>query len=170
MNRYQELWWKQASSDYMVFSHFKSQGFPQCHALHYLQMSTEKISKAYAWRKQSPPKTSHAGFVIFMRLLTKNNQQQSRNRLANLFGFERFKDFQNRISIALPVAYGMQNLAPTLAKSGPNPEYPWPHDSPEFAPVTYDFSEWRALFTLAGREFLIFVGSAIENFPEYADV
>jgi len=38
---------EQASSDWQVYEHLKGTHFPNCHALHYLQMATEKLAKAY---------------------------------------------------------------------------------------------------------------------------
>jgi hypothetical protein len=37
----------QARSDWQVFEHLYDSDFPECHALHYLQMATEKLAKAY---------------------------------------------------------------------------------------------------------------------------
>ncbi len=68
MNKFQELWWEQAKSDHEAFVLLRKHSIGQCHSLHYLQMVTEKIAKAYLWRKGAPPK-SHAGFVQFLRLL-----------------------------------------------------------------------------------------------------
>ncbi len=169
MKPFQELWWKQARSDYQVFIRFRDiGGFEPCHALHYLQMATEKISKAYSWRDDTPPKMSHTGFRMFLKLLTKNNRQESRNRLASIFGFSRFSDFEGRIKAAFEVAYELERLAPALAGDGPNPEYPWPHAAPQFAPMAYEFPVWKALTTSKGRELMKFLKSAVEQFPEYA--
>ncbi len=115
MTPIQELWWKQAQSDYQVFGHFRENGFEQCHSLHYLQMAMEKIAKAYSWRDETPPRLSHAGFVTFLRLLTKNNRQVSRYRISSIFGFSRFSDFQGSLRVAAEVAYALERLAPDLA-------------------------------------------------------
>ncbi|MCA9157918.1 MAG: hypothetical protein KDA72_06300 [Planctomycetales bacterium] len=47
MNSYQLVWWQQAQSDHQTFLLARRQGIAQCHSLHYLQMVTEKIAKAY---------------------------------------------------------------------------------------------------------------------------
>src|SRR5208283_5496445 len=69
MNPEQELWWRQAESDHSVFVHLRRAGIPECHLLHYLQMATEKLSKAYLWRSGHAPPRTHVGFVRFLRAL-----------------------------------------------------------------------------------------------------
>jgi len=151
MNSYQELWWQQAKSDHDAFRLLRGRGIAQCHSLHYLQMVTEKIAKAYFWRDGSPPPKKHAGFAQFMRFLGLI-RQDDRERVANLFTFTRFKDFQNWIREVMPIAYELERLAPTLAGNGPNPEYPWPHERPRSAPVNYDFPIWASLTSARGRD------------------
>jgi len=168
MNSYQEVWWQQARSDHEAFVLLRRAGTAPCHALHYLQMVTEKLAKAYFWRSGSPPPKSHAGFVQLLRFLGQT-PQQSRERVANLFSFTRFADFQNWIRLVLPIAYELERLAPDLAADGPNPEYPWPHSQPQFAPVNYQFTIWTTLKNGQGRDLLRVVRLAVERFPEFAD-
>ncbi len=168
MNSYQELWWQQAKSDHDAFLLLRSQGIAQCHSLHYLQMVTEKIAKAYFWRSGSPPPRNHAGFVQFLRFLGQI-QQNDRQRIANLFTFTRFNDFQNWIRAVLSIAYDLQRLAPALADNGPNPEYPWPHERPEFAPANHNFAIWVSLTSGHGRDLMRVIRIAVNRFPEYAD-
>jgi hypothetical protein len=168
MNSYQEIWWQQANSDHDVFLLLRGNGTPQCHLLHYLQMVTEKIAKAYFWRSGSPPPRNHAGFVQFLRFLGQI-RHDDRERIANLFSFKRFNDFQNWIRAVLPIAYDLERLAPTLANDGPNPEYPWPHERPEFAPATHEFAAWTALTSGHGRDLMRIVRIAVIRFPDYAD-
>jgi hypothetical protein len=74
------------------------------------------------------------------------------------------------IRSVLPIAYELERLAPDLANNGPNPEYPWPHVQPEFAPVDFDFSVWASLTTVQGRDLMRMIRIAVNRFPEYADV
>ncbi len=168
MNDYQKLWWDQAQSDHHAFVLMHRQGIAQCHALHYLQMVTEKVAKAYFWRSGSPPPKSHAGFVQFLRFLGQV-QQRDRERIANLFSFNRFSDFQNWIRAVLPIAYNLERLSPDLANDGPNPEYPWPHAQPEFAPVNHKFAIWATLTSGQGRDLMRIISIAVKRFSEYAD-
>src|SRR5258708_6753972 len=68
MNQAQRLWWQQAQSDLQLLNQF-SGSVHQCHRLHYLQMATEKLSKAYLWRSGKSPPRSHVGFVRFLKAL-----------------------------------------------------------------------------------------------------
>jgi hypothetical protein len=169
MNRYQELWLLQAQTDHQVFVLLRREGAPACHALHYLQMATEKIAKAYFWRSGSPPPKSHSGFVQFLRFLGQFRRQADRQRIAALFSFNRFADFQNWIRNVLPIAYELERLAPDLAQNGPNPEYPWPHDLPQYAPVDFEFPVWDALTSGQGRDLMRVVQIAVERFSDFAD-
>jgi hypothetical protein len=65
MNNAQRLWYEQAKSDLTIFKQLRKLGAQPCHLLHYLQMTTEKISKAYFWRSGKVPPKSHTGFVLF---------------------------------------------------------------------------------------------------------
>jgi len=168
MNSYQELWWQQAKSDHGAFVLLRGQGIAQCQSLHYLQMVTEKIAKAYFWRSGSPPPRSHAGFVQFLRFLG-HVRQRDRERIAILFSFNRFADFQKWIRTVLPIAYDLERLAPDLANDGPNPEYPWPHAQPESAPVNHNFPVWATLTSGQGRDLMRVIHIAVNRFPEYAD-
>lgn len=169
MNRFQEVWWRQANSDHEVLVLMRRDGVPPCHCLHYLQMVTEKLAKAYFWRSGVAPPRSHAGFVQFLRFLGQT-PHSCRERVAMLFTFRRFADFQGWIRSILPIAYDLERLAPVLASDGPNPEYPWPHDAPQIAPVDHRFEIWKDLLSGQGRDMLRFVEIAIRRFPEYADV
>jgi len=168
MNSYQQLWWEQAKSDHAIFSLLRGSGVAECHILHYLQMCTEKLAKAYFWREEKPPARTHVGFVQFMRFLGAV-QKPDRERVADLFSFTRFDDFQTRIKSVLELAYDLERITPDLANDGPNPEYPWPHDLPKLAPVNYTFPVWKELSSGRGRELMRLIQTAVVRFPEYAD-
>src|SRR5205085_6295161 len=126
---------------------------PSCHALHYLQMATELLGKARAW-KHGHPGTTHRAFVGFLRSLSTNRQAQKQ------LGYEgQNESWVHLIRKSIPLAEGVEELAPALCDDGPNPEYPWPKDAPQVAPVEYLFDIWRELQeTAAGRQFLSLVG------------
>lgn len=169
MNGYQELWWQHAKSDHDVFELLRVEGVVQCYSLHYLQMATEKIAKAYLWQSGSPSPKSHAGFVRFLRFLAHTQRQRHSQRIAALFSFSRFSDFKHRIRTVLPIAHSLERLTPDLANDGPNPEYPWPHAGPKFAPVNYEFAVWTTLNSPVGRDLLRIIHVAVDRFAEYAD-
>lgn len=168
MNSYQEVWWQQARSDYEAFALIRGQGIAQSHSLHYLQMVTEKISKAYFWRSGSPLPPSHAGFPKFLRFLGQI-RARDRDRIANLFTFKRYTDFQSWIREVIPIAHAVERLAPALANDGPNSEYPWPHAKPQYAPANHDFAIWSTLASGRGRDLMRIIRIAVDRFPEYAD-
>ena len=168
MNSYQELWWQQARSDHAVLQLLRRRGLAPCHSLHYIQMVAEKLAKAYFWRSSSPPPRSHAGFVQFVRFLG-GARQSERTGIASAFGFSRFEDFQRWTRAVLPLAYELERLAPSLAQDGPNPEYPWPQNGPEYAPSQFEFELWIQLTSTGrGRQLMQVIEVAIENFPMYA--
>lgn len=168
MNAYQELSWQQAKSDHVAFVLLRGRGVEQCHVLHYLQMAAEKIAKAYFWRSGKPPARSHAGLRQFLKFLG-HIGLRDRERIANLFSFGRFSDFQNWIRTILPIAHDLERLAPDLASDGPNAEYPWPHAAPQNAPAQFDFPVWATLKSGRGRDLMRVIHIAVERFPEYAD-
>jgi len=168
MNQSQKLWWEQAKSDHAAFVCLRHAGVHECHMLHYLQMATEKLSKAYLWRSGTPPPRSHVGFMRFLRALLGRRRTDLR-RIAKVFEFARPKDMDAWVGQIGSLAYMLQNLAPTEANNGPNPEYPWPHEMPEHCPALHSFELWSRLRDhVHGRNLLRFIERAIERFDQYA--
>jgi len=150
VNAAQRLFLVQAISDFAVFKLLRDNAdLPPCHALHYLQMATELLAKAFA-SKHGPVRKSHQGFVPFIRTLASNRKAQE------ILGYEgqNYK-WEHMIRKSVPLAEQIENLAPSLSKNRPNPEYPWPDDNPTIAPVEHDFDLWRNLEkSPEGRSFL----------------
>lgn len=169
MNDYQALWWQQVQSDYDILLLLRKQDALPCQQLHYLQMVTEKLGKAYFWRSNTSPPKSHAGFVKFLRALG-GVRSSEHARLAGLFGFKQFKDFRYSLNRMSPLAYDLERLAPALARdNGPNPEYPWPTTAPKYTPVTYEFDIWKQIMdTGRGRELLKFIDTAVRRFDDFS--
>jgi hypothetical protein len=155
MTEHQRLFLVQARTDFEVFELLRSQpGLPACHALHYLQMATELLGKAHAWKHGSQAST-HRAFVGFFRSLRTNRKAQKQ------LGYgKRKENWEHLIRKNVPLAERIEDLAPALADGTPNPEYPWPRDDPRFAPAEHTFEIWQELKdTPAGRQFLALVGS-----------
>lgn len=168
MNDAQRLWWKQAHSDYQLFGHLQRTRANECHLLHYLQMATEKLSKAYFWRSGHAPPKSHLGFVRFLKALLSRRTAEL-DRIAEILGFSRRQDFERWVPRGQMLAYAVQNLAPAEANNGPNPEYPWPHEAPAHCPCEHSFRLWDQLINTAqGRKFVAFIDRAVSNFDKYA--
>lgn len=170
MNDAQRLWWEQARSDHAVFALLRREGAQPCHLLHYLQMATEKLCKAYLWRSGTTPPRSHLGLMPFLQaLLSRGHSRKELRRIAAVFGFARPAQMDAWVRQVSALAHEVQNLAPDLANDGPNPEYPWPHDNPTQCPASYEFEVWHQLRDSAqGRQLLKFVERAIQTFEQYA--
>lgn len=150
MTEIQRLFLVQACTDFATFEFLRKQAkLPPCHALYCLQMATELLGKAHAWR-HGPVKKSHRALVPFLRSLVTNRKAQRR------LGYERRNEnWENLIRKSVPIAERVEKLAPSLANDSPNPEYPWPSDKPHTAPAEYDFEIWRELLeTSTGRQFI----------------
>lgn len=159
MNEQQRLYWIQARSDWKVFMLLKGQ--PICHRLHYLQMSTEKLGKAFHWRNASAGKMGHASFVKFVRAMA------SQSRLAESLGYTNHQGFKEWIKDVSVLAYELERLAPQLAVDGPNPEYPWPRSHPVNSPLEHDFEAWQNIRTSHGRHLLTMLSKVIDHFEEW---
>lgn len=169
MNAAQAVWIEQVRSDHAVLQQLRRMGARPCHQLHYLQMVTEKLGKAYFWRAGTSPRKSHASFVKFLGALN-DRPEVDRRRIARLFEFRRAQDFENWILNAAPIAYQLERLAPALAgDEGPNAEYPWPRRAPVQCPANYDFVVWKLLSeTGRGRHLLKVIDTAVNEFAKFA--
>jgi hypothetical protein len=163
MTECQRLFLVQARTDFAVFQLLvKESALPCCHALHYLQMATEKLGKAHAW-KDGLPHNTHRAFVGFLRSLSANRQAQK------LLGFEgQNANWIHTIRKSTSLAQQIEDLAPSLAQDGPNPEYPWPPNAPTVTPAEHTFPVWTEIReTPAGRRF---VGHLLPRLIEQAHV
>ncbi len=168
MNDAQSLWWKQAQSDLSLYLQLRRGGAAECHLLHYLQMATEKISKAYLWRSGHAPPKTHTGFVRFLKALL-DRRTRDLEWIAKALGFGRPEDLDRWVSSVQMLAYSLQKIAPAEAGNGPNPEYPWPHEAPIYCPADHQFALWHQLqHTGQGRKMLVFIERAISRFDSYA--
>ena len=156
MNEQQRLYLVQAQTDWKIMQLLKSQ--PVCHRLHYLQMCTEKLAKAFFWRSPGAGSLGHAAFVKFVRSIATNK------KVAQKLGFENTSSFGEWIKDVSDLAYELERLAPALADAGPNPEYPWPREFPEFAPIEHDFQIWWRLKTPNGRCLWRMIDQLLANF------
>ena len=169
MNDPQRLWWEQAASDFEIFELMRRVDQAQCHKLHYLQMASEKIAKAYFWRENKAPAKKHLMFVKFVTYLAQPHMD-SRDRVANIFAFSHVDSFRTWVFNLVPLAYDLEHLQPQLANEGPNCEYPWPHSAPKLNPVGFNFPIWPKLTEQKGRELVRLIKTAITRFPEFADL
>ncbi|MFO0969057.1 MAG: hypothetical protein U0793_26180 [Gemmataceae bacterium] len=149
MTEFQRLFLVQARDDFAILALLRKQTrIHPCHLLHYLQMATELLGKAHAW-KDGPRTHTHRAFVPFLRSLGTNRKAQAR------LGREGHNEsWRQLIKSSLSLAERVEALAPAIARDAPNPEYPWPRDAPVAAPVEHTFDVWQELeATPGGRRF-----------------
>ena len=154
MTEHQRLLLVQARSCFTVFELLRTRPeLPECHPLHYLQMATELLGKASAWRRGSRA-GSHQAFAGFIKALATNRAAQKQ------LGYDgKNENWEHLIRKSLELAKVIESLAPALALDRPNPEYPWPRDAPQVAPAEHRFEVWRDLQeTPPGRQFLKLIG------------
>lgn len=159
MNPQQRAFHIQALSDWETFQYLRlRRERVECHELHYLQMATEKLAKAYLWGTKTPPRLAHASFVQFLRRAALDSRIRQSLNLAHP------RQLEDWVRSALPLARAVETLAPDLAQNGPNPEYPWPRDLPAIAPAEHDFAISRELDTAKGRKLVDLVAKLISTF------
>ena len=140
---WKEAFCKQAESDYTMFEQLNRLKTPGsvCHQLHYLQMSTEKLAKAFSCPPGgAPPRTTHAALARFLRIskgLPKLREQLGYG------GSRNYNAFVSYIDSLLPFAEKIESLAPEGRRlDKPNPEYPWKSQAGDvIAPIDHPFRE-----------------------------
>lgn len=166
MNPVQELWWRQSKSDLQTFELLNRHQADPCHLLHYLQMGTEKIAKAY-FGEVDGPRFGHAVFVSFLRSLA-SLRGASQRAVIEALEFRSPNAFTAWLHGAYPLAYELERLAPALAGDGPNPEYPWPRGRPVACPCDFRFPIWdRVSETATGRQFLLMLERLVDRLDRY---
>lgn len=164
MNAQQELFLIQSRSVFTVFAMFrKDKNLPHCHALHYLQMATELLGKAYAWKKGRPKKLTHRSLVRFLKVLTDNSKAQTQ------LGYDgKNEQWTHMLRKWKGLAEKIEDLAPDLAQDDPNPEYPWPPANPTETPARYEFPIWKELTeNPTGRAFIQFISDLLDAAEAY---
>ena len=163
MNPQQHAFYRQALSDWETFRYLRHRGKRiECHELHYLQMATEKLAKAYLWGTKTPPRQVHASFIQFLR------RAATDARIRRSLNVAQQSQFEEWIRSSLPLARAVEMLSPGLAQNGPNPEYPWPPALPMVAPVDHDFAISGELDAAKGRKLIDLIGKLFSTFEQWA--
>jgi len=77
-----EAFLAQAKSDWQIYAKLKRANELSCHVLHYLQMATEKLGKAYLLAGKTTideVENSHLAFTRFLRFISRNGKLQQLN-------------------------------------------------------------------------------------------
>ncbi len=159
MNEQQRLSLVQSRSDWDVYRRLGSAA--DCHQLHYSQMCTEKLAKAFFWKHPSAAGMNHTAFVKFVRAIGTNQ------KVAAELGYGKPAAFREWIKDVSDLAYELQRLAPALAFNGPNAEYPWPRDQPLYVPVEFTFPVMERLKTANGRNLVRMIDVILERFDQW---
>jgi len=155
---------KQARLDWEAYQRTSQAVWPTCHRLLFLQMASEKLSKAVLITGHSSLETitqSHAAFVKFMQVASKDR------KLQKVLGMKKSQQ-KAQFKTLLPLAQEIELLAPALAQSGPNPEYPWKDASGNIsAPGDYSFPLMKRLReTPQGIQLLRYTEIFLKRFEE----
>jgi hypothetical protein len=161
-----KAYFEQACSDWSIFVEFHGrEDIPRAQALHYLQMATEKLAKAYrlcdSLTNLETILTSHVGFPEFFNtfLRAPSMRREFKGRDEQLRQIQR--DCQS-------LARAVEQLAPAVDRLGhpANAEYPWEEGGKIVAPVSYSFPSLSLLREARGRWFLNFVERAFFEYSQ----
>jgi hypothetical protein len=152
---------EQARSDWETYSLIAKSHCAECHNLHYLQMTTEKLGKAMLLKSGSgiqDVRQSHRAFVRFLQLSARTP------RIRETLGMD-YRQLKSHIDSILPLAERIERIVPGIDNFGPNPEYPWENPSGEIkVPASYSFPEMRELNSPDGRKLLGLIAVFINKF------
>ena len=137
---------------------------PACHELHYLQMATEKIAKAYMFRdtatREQGLQQAHVAFSKMIGMFLKSPQVKAWYR-------NRPSDLSEIAVVAHRLARSIEKLNPAVDREGSptNVEYPWESGGAIHVPCQQTvFPTVRPLEAGAGLASLRLVGKAVEDF------
>ena len=135
---WRSAYFDQAKSDYRLFQKIiDAEDVPLCQKLHYLQMTTEKMSKGFLTSAGGEKyKNTHDAFVKFVETAA-----DIRN-LRDICGFEHKISFKAYIKAFSPLAKEIENLSPE-GDFHPNPEYPWEVSGRIITPIEYEFPKLK---------------------------
>ncbi len=159
-----EAYLLQARSDWQVYQILQQQPVEECHSLHYLQMATEKLGKAFLIAGGNAPAlvhTSHKAFVRFLQVAAYNPDLQRQLRMTR-------QQLRAHVRLLLPIADEIERLAPALAYGGPNAEYPW--ETPAGivqVPAIYRFTLNNQLRTPKGIKLLTIITVIFEHSDKF---
>jgi hypothetical protein len=149
----------QAQSDWQVYKILNEVGpkLPECHRLHYLLMSGEKLAKYHLSSDSEPSKPSH--FVLDSFIQSCKSNKRLREYLGYKDSGEKYSEF---IQSMKQIASNLVKLAPTSRNSDMNVEYPWEISSGEVKiPCQVNFLNALNIRPSAYNAFISFIEKVI---------
>lgn len=138
---WQQAFVAQASADFALWQQFSSIAAPirTCHRLMILQMTCEKLAKAYLYSQPTTPdyvSSSHAVIAKHLPTLFREIYQRINSRSAPRHWSARIHAICREIEL----------LSPSVKAGGQhqqNCEYPWQHGGSVHVPANYAFPEFN---------------------------
>lgn len=168
-DEYSQAFYEQARSDWDIYKLLAGdRNVRACHALHYLQMSCEKLAKAYRLREPNLSTleeltSGHTGFVSFVKAFLRSSGVVA--------------DYKGKTAAHQSVCKGMEKFAREVERLAPsvdsetypeNSEYPWEKGGRVIVPCEYDYSSLNFLEQTAGRTFLKLIQRAFDDYSSAA--
>jgi hypothetical protein len=128
---------RQAESDFDVFRQLESLAVDKSHKLHYLQMSSELLAKAYRSARTHGRRQPnvHESLVRAIRLAGRHGA------VRRALGYSDEKAYEAFIRSIMPAAEAIERIYPKGDIERPNPEYPWESGGQIECPCGYPFSD-----------------------------
>lgn len=157
-----EAYLEQARADWRMLQLIREYEAPDCHALHYLQMTCEKLGKAFliTGGTISPhqAKSSHVAFKRFLQVASRNHVLRNLLKMTS-------SQFKAHVNQLLPIAETIERLTPALAHDGPNVEYPWESPNRQIhIPATHTFLVAHELRRPPGVNLLKIIDLILQQF------
>lgn len=149
---WRDAYFLQARSDYDTFKELNKSRLPLCHRLHYLQMASEKLAKAFLSPSNGePPQKGHLRLVTLLKVI------KGRPEIRRNFGFATdYYAFCSYVDSLTPFARQIELLAPVGTDDRRmNAEYPWLDPTGQVVhPAIYGFPEFPKTELIRFQNFL----------------
>ena len=157
-----EAYLEQARSDWQLWESIRKQKVPSCHVLHHLQVTCEKLGKAFliAGKTMTPQQASasHLAFRRFLQVASRNRTLRSMLKMTPV-------QLRAHIKTLLPLADEIELITPALAQGGPNVEYPWEGpDKQIYSPVYFEFPVFDNIQQPTGANLIKLIDLVLQNF------
>jgi len=173
-----EAFLRQATHDFRLFKCLYSdprhggESVPDCYLLHYLQMATEKLSKALLIPRGLYRRKVHDTFSTLLQRL-----KDAGDELAFALGWADRQQFVDHVTHIEAWCCDVERFNPAVqdhaqVEGGRNVEYPWADDGSWVAPVDHDFGEWGLRstgYSVHATEVVDLVGRLLDFYDEVVD-